>query len=128
MLCDVSSMKLILNNKALERTYAMKLRSSTYLAKAFRLRRSQGFVMCSSLTGDIKALGCLKYSMIIVRRTFGSGFIEPLKFTNYDLQLPLPTTNFLKRSFSYRGAMVWNQLLNQTRGIEDLTSFKFAIS
>ena len=65
---------------------------------------------------------------MIVRRTFGSGFIEPLKFTNYDLQLPLPTTNFLKRSFSYRGAMVWNQLLNQTRGIEDLTSIKLAIS
>ena len=121
-------MKLILNNNALERTYAIKLRSSSYLAKTFRLRRSEGFVMCSSLTGDIKVLGCLKYSMIIVRLTFGSGFIEPLKFTDYDLQLPLPTTNFLKRSFSYRGAIAWNQLLNQTRGIDDLTSFKLALS
>ena len=128
ILCGVSSMKLILNNNALERTYAIKLRSSSYLAKTFRLRRSEGFVMCSSLTGDIKVLGCLKYSMIIVRRTFGSGFIEPLKFTDYDLQLPLPTTNFLKRSFSYRGAIAWNQLLNQKRGIDDLTSFKLAIS
>ena len=37
-------------------------------------------------------------------------------------------TNFLKRAFSYQGAMAWNQLSNQTRGIEDLTSFKLAIS
>ena len=34
----------------------------------------------------------------------------------------------LKRSFSYRGTMAWNQLSNQTRGMEDLTSFKLATS
>ena len=28
-----------------------------------------------------------------------------LRGSNYDLQLPLPYTNFLQRSFSYRGAM-----------------------
>ena len=33
-----------------------------------------------------------------------------------------------KRSFSYRGAMACNQLSNQSRGMEDLTSFKLAIS
>ena len=34
-----------------------------------------------------------------------------LRGSNYDLQLPrLPKTNFLKRSFSYRGAMAWNQI------------------
>ncbi|CAH3036592.1 unnamed protein product, partial [Porites lobata] len=36
------------------------------------------------------------------------------KGSNYDLQPPLPKTNFLKRSFSYRGAMAWNQLSNET--------------
>ena len=35
-----------------------------------------------------------------------------LRGSNYDLQLPLPKTNFLKSSFSYRGAMAWNQLSN----------------
>ena len=40
----------------------------------------------------------------------------------------LPKTNFLKRSFSYRGAMAWNQLSNETREMGDLTSFKLAIS
>ena len=53
-----------------------------------------------------------------------------LRGSNYDLQLPLPKTNFLKRSCSYRGAMAWNQLQlsNKTREMGDLTSFKLAIS
>ena len=51
-----------------------------------------------------------------------------LRGSNYDLQLPLPKTNFLKRSFSYGGAMVWNQLSNETLEMGDLTSFKLAIS
>jgi len=48
-----------------------------------------------------------------------------LRGSNYDLHLPLPKMNL--RSFSYRGAMAWNQLSNQTREIGDLTSFKLAI-
>ena len=43
-------------------------------------------------------------------------------------QLPLAKTNFIKCPFSYRGALAWNQLSNQTRGIQDLISFKLAIS
>ena len=48
--------------------------------------------------------------------------------SNYDLQLPLPKTNFLQRSFSYRGEIAWNQLSNQILEIKDLASFKGAIS
>ena len=48
--------------------------------------------------------------------------------SNYVPQLTLPKTNFIKCPFSYRGALAWNQLSNQTRGIEDLTRFKFAIT
>ena len=51
-----------------------------------------------------------------------------LRGSNYDLQLPLPKTNFLKRSFPYRGAIAWNQLSNDTREMGDLTSFKLVIS
>ena len=51
-----------------------------------------------------------------------------LRGSNYDFQLPVPKTNFLKRSFSYRGANDWNQLSNQIREIRDLASFKRAIS
>ena len=42
--------------------------------------------------------------------------------SHYNLQLPLPKTNYVERSFSYRGAMAWNQLSNQTLEIEDLTT------
>ena len=45
-----------------------------------------------------------------------------MRGSHYNLQLPLPKTNYLKRSFSYRGAMAWNQLSNQTLEIEDLTT------
>ena len=73
---------------------------------------------------------------MIVRRTLGSSFIEPLKFmtviwgvlimiSNYHY---LSKTNFLKRSFSYRGVMARNQLSNETREMGDLTSVKLAIS
>ena len=51
-----------------------------------------------------------------------------LRGSNYDLQLPLPKTNFLTRSFSCRGAMAWNQLSNKTHEMGDPTSFKLAIS
>ena len=44
------------------------------------------------------------------------------------LVMILHKTNFLKRSFSYRGANAWNQQSNQIREIRDLASFKRAIS
>ena len=50
-----------------------------------------------------------------------------LRGSNYDLKLPLPKTNFLQRSFSYRGAMAWNQLLNQILEIRDPASFERAM-
>ena len=50
-----------------------------------------------------------------------------LRGYNYDLQLPRPKRNFLKRSFSYRGSTAWNQLSKQTRETGDLTSFKLDI-
>ena len=50
-----------------------------------------------------------------------------LSCSHYDFQLSLSKTNFLKRSFSYRVAMAWNQLSNQTCEIRELTSFKLAI-
>ena len=36
-----------------------------------------------------------------------------LRNNNQKLYLPKPKTNFLKRSFSYRGAVSWNQFLMQ---------------
>ena len=47
-----------------------------------------------------------------------------LRGSKFDMQLPKPKTNSLKRSFAYRGATVWNALPNHVRDLELLNSFK----
>jgi hypothetical protein len=59
------------------------------------------------------------------------------KPTNYEIiiksfTLPKPKTNFLKRSFSYRGALSWNQILMEKLPIIEIpetsiSSFKRVI-
>ena len=51
--------------------------------------------------------------------------------TDYDLlnsfhklTLPRPRTNYLKRSFSYSGALLWNSLPENVRGIKSVRKFK----
>ena len=55
----------------------------------------------------------------------------PIRTTKYNvrnlemkLNLPKPNTNYLKRSFSYSAASLWNNLPNNLRTIESLKSFK----
>ena len=56
-------------------------------------------------------------------------------FTKYDppynlrsfenkLAVPLPRTNFLKNSFSYNGAVIWNSLSPKLRHAKSLQSFR----
>ena len=51
--------------------------------------------------------------------------------TDYDLRssfhkltLPRPRTNYLKRSFSYSGALLWNYLPENVREIKSVRKFK----
>ena len=39
-----------------------------------------------------------------------------------DLTLPKPKREFLKRSFKYSGAMLWNQLPNEAKPAENIRS------
>ena len=41
-----------------------------------------------------------------------------------DLALPKPNTNFLKRSFKYSGAMLWNNLSYEAKTAQSLSDFK----
>ena len=41
-----------------------------------------------------------------------------------DLNVPLPRTSYLKRSFSYRGATLWNSLPCNLRQEKSLNRFK----
>jgi hypothetical protein len=50
-----------------------------------------------------------------------------LRGSQFDLQPPKPRTNFMKRSFSYRGAIAWNELSNEIRKLSSLTAFKRAL-
>jgi hypothetical protein len=40
------------------------------------------------------------------------------------LAAPLPRTNYLKNSFSYTGAVLWNSLPSNIRQAESLTEFR----
>ena len=43
------------------------------------------------------------------------------------LAVPLPRTNFLKNSFSYNGAVMWNSLLTNLRQAQTIASFKSSL-
>ena len=51
-----------------------------------------------------------------------SGYV--LRDSTNKLNVPLPRTNYLKRSFSYRGATLWNSLPCNLRQEKSLNRFK----
>ncbi len=52
--------------------------------------------------------------------------------SNYSLRLPKPKTDFLKRSFSYRGTVAWNSLPSELIRVVDesqsISSFRSLIN
>ena len=58
-------------------------------------------------------------------------FIDPSNITNYTLRdtsgklaIPQPRTDYLKNSFSYSGAVLWNSLPSDLRQARSLQKFK----
>ena len=51
-----------------------------------------------------------------------------LSNTEYKLVLPQPRTDYLKRSFLYSGAQLWNNLPVDPRQASSLTDFKLKLS
>ena len=47
-----------------------------------------------------------------------------LRDSFHKLSLPRPRTNYLKRSFSYSGALLWNSLPENVREIKSVRKFK----
>jgi hypothetical protein len=45
----------------------------------------------------------------------------------FNFALPKPNTNFCKKSFSYRGAVAWNDLLPNIKNMGSLSTFKRAL-
>ena len=50
------------------------------------------------------------------------------RFAQDALALPKPNSNSLKKSFSYRGAVAWNNLPSDLKKIDSLLTFKRSIS
>ena len=42
----------------------------------------------------------------------------------FNFALPKPKTNFMKKSFGYRGAVVWNNLSSETKSLDSINVFK----
>ena len=51
-----------------------------------------------------------------------------LRNNQFKLNLPKPRTNYLKRSFSYDGALLWNSLPEEIRSLTLFSQFKKAIN
>lgn len=70
------------------------------------------------------------YITRIFRRCNNSNY--PLRSNNLKLSLPKPKTDFLKRSFSYRGAVLWNslptELLRAVDEFQSILSFRSLIN
>ncbi len=47
-----------------------------------------------------------------------------LRNSEYDLSIPKPRTEYLRRSFKYSGAMLWNDLSFAAKSASTLDSFK----
>ena len=56
----------------------------------------------------------------------GSGY--NLRNSEIKLNLPKPRTNYLKRSFCYSGALLWNNLSQNIRMLRSLPLFKNSLN
>ena len=114
----------------LQNRAARVLTSSSYDADAVYLLRQLGWKDLNAQHQIHVALTVFKAlndlapdylsSMFTERRT--SGYV--LRDSTNKLNVPLPRTNYPKRSFSYRGATLWNSLPCNLRQVKSLDLFK----
>ena len=60
----------------------------------------------------------------IFSRRNASQNIYDLRNSETDLSLKKPKTEFLKKTFGYSGAILWNSLPQDVKAAESITSFK----
>ena len=57
--------------------------------------------------------------------TSGENYGYSLRNSHINLHLPKPRTNMMKRSFSYKGAQLWNSLPIELHESQSLNGFKY---
>ena len=114
----------------LQNRAARVLTFSRYDADANRLFRQLNWKDLSTQFQIQKALMVYKSLNDLVPGYLSSKFVKRYE-TCYSLRasvnkliVPFPRTNFMKNSFSYRGAILWNSLLCDMREAKSLSQFK----
>ena len=70
-----------------------------------------------------KSLKGLTPSYLIHSAEWYDYFLQFAYYSENKLAIPLPRTNFYKKSFSYSGAILWNSLPSAVRQATFLTNF-----
>ena len=110
------------------------LTSSSYDADAKGLIRQLGWKDLCTQRQIQKALMVYKSLNGLVPEYLSSKFLKRsgtryfLRNSENKLVVPLPRTNYLKNSFSYSGAAVWNSLPCNLRMTKSFNEFKNKIS
>ena len=128
-----------LNNELSEKLQKIQNRAARVITKTSYDTRSR--LLRKKLHWDTLAVRRKKQKVTLVFKTLNKKspvYLQDL-FTPYctdynlrnseqKLALPIPRTNYLKRSFSYDGAILWNNLPQQVRIIDSLGQFKREIN
>ena len=118
----------------LQNRAARLLTSSSYDADAKGLIRQLGWKDLCTQRQTQKALMVYRSLNGLVPEYLSSKFLKrngtrySLRDSENKLVVPLPRTNYLKNSFSYSGAALWNSLPCNLRKIKSLNQFKKQIS
>ena len=118
----------------LQNRAARLLKSSSYDADAKGLIRQLGWKDLCAQRQIQKALMVYRSLNGLVPECLSSKFLKrngtrySLRESENKLVVPLPRTNYLKNSFSYSGAALWNSLPCNLRMIKSLNQFKKQIS
>ena len=130
ILCGVVVEKLSLTGYSSFRTVLLVLTFSRYDADANRLFRQLNWKDLSTQFQIQKALMVYKSLNDLVPGYLSPKFVKRYE-TRYSLRdsvnkviVPLPRTNFMKNSFSYSGAVLWNSLPCDMREAKCLSQFK----
>lgn len=122
---------LSLKLQKLQNRAARVLTFSNYDANAENLFKILGWQDLSQQREMQTATFVYKSLNGLTPKYLSSKFVERCDITSYSLRddtnklaIPLPRTNYLKNSFGYRGAVLWNSLPSNVRKARSLNEFR----
>ena len=121
----VSKLQKLQNRAARILTY------SNYDANADNLIKKLGWIKLDSQRSIHKAVVVYKSLNGLTPDYLSSKFVDRSSVSNYSLRdtegklaIPQPHTNYMKNSFSYSGAVLWNSLPIELRQADSLSAFR----